>query len=73
MSSKPPSRPETMDRKNRKTFEMSRKIDAARDGAEVMSWVCRSRWKSNMVMYVSVQRSVRTTWCAAWRGRVARS
>jgi hypothetical protein len=37
MSSKPSSRPETMDRKNRKTFEMSRKIDAARDGAEVMS------------------------------------
>jgi len=29
--------------KNRKTFEMPRKIDAAGNGAEVMSWVCRSR------------------------------
>ena len=41
--------PEKISRKNRNTFRMSRKIDAARNGAEVMSWLVRSRWKSNMV------------------------
>jgi hypothetical protein len=36
-------------RKNRKTFRMSRKIDAASKGAELMSRESRIRWKSNMV------------------------
>ena len=41
--------PEKIVRKNRKTFRMSRKIDAARIGAEARSALVRSRWKSNMV------------------------
>jgi hypothetical protein len=36
-------------RKNRKTFRMSRKIDAASKGAELMSRERRIRWKSNIV------------------------
>ena len=36
-------------RKNRKTFRMSRKIDAASRGAELTSRDSRIRWKSNMV------------------------
>jgi hypothetical protein len=36
-------------RKNRKTFRMSRKIDAASRGADLMSRDRRIRWKSNMV------------------------
>ena len=41
--------PEKISRKNRNTFSTSRKIDAARNGAELMSVLVRSRWKSNMV------------------------
>jgi hypothetical protein len=41
--------PLKISRKNRKTFRMSRKIDAARNGAVVTSELVRSRWKSNMV------------------------
>ena len=41
--------PEKICRKNRNTFRMSRKIDAARNGAELMSVEVRIRWKSNMV------------------------
>jgi hypothetical protein len=41
--------PEKIVRKNRKTFRMSRKIEAASSGAELMSVLRRSRWKSNMV------------------------
>jgi len=44
-----PCVPEKISRKNRNTFSTSRKIDAARNGAEVMSALVRSRWKSNMV------------------------
>jgi hypothetical protein len=40
---------EKMVRRSRKTFRMSRKIDAARNGAELMSAERRSRWKSNIV------------------------
>ncbi len=43
------SPPEKISRKNRNTFSTSRKIDAARNGAAVMSLLVRSRWKSNMV------------------------
>ena len=35
--------------RSRKTFRMSRKIQAARSGAALMSLVLRSRWKSNIV------------------------
>ena len=41
--------PEKMARKNRNTFRMSRKIEAASRGAEATSVLRRSRWKSNMV------------------------
>jgi hypothetical protein len=43
------SPPEKISRKNRNTFNTSRKIDAAKRGAELTSVECRSRWKSNMV------------------------
>ena len=43
------SSPEKICRKNRNTFSVSRKIDAASNGAVVMSCECRIRWKSNMV------------------------
>ncbi len=36
-------------RKNRNTFKMSRKIDAASSGAEATSVLVRARWKSNRV------------------------
>ena len=36
-------------RKNRNTFRMSRKIDAASSGAEAASVLARARWKSNSV------------------------
>jgi hypothetical protein len=48
-SSLRPGPPEKISRKNRNTFSTSRKIDAARNGAEVMPALVRSRWKSNMV------------------------
>ena len=38
-----------IDRKNRKTLRMSRKIDAASSGAPRMSFDFRRRWKSNIV------------------------
>ena len=48
--------PEKIRRKNRNTFRMSRKIDAASKGAELMSWDRRSRWKSNMVKAAKIAR-----------------
>jgi len=46
MTAQFPSWLEKMVRRSRKTFRMSRKIDAARNGAELMSAERRSRWKS---------------------------
>jgi hypothetical protein len=40
---------EKIDKKNEKTFRMSRKIDAASRGAELISRERRIRWKSYMV------------------------
>ena len=48
--------PEKIRRKNRKTFRTSRKMDAARKGAEAMSLERRSRWKSNMVKPAKITR-----------------
>ena len=50
--------PEKICRKNRKTFRTSRKIDAARKGAEAMSLERRSRWKSNMVKPAKITRPI---------------
>ena len=43
-------------RKNRNTFKMSRKIDAASSGAALMSFDVRSRWKSNIVKPAKITR-----------------
>ena len=50
------SPPEKICTKNRKTFRTSRKIEAARKGAELMSPERRSRWKSNMVKPAKITR-----------------
>ena len=48
--------PEKICRKNRKTFRMSRKIEAASTGAEARFFPVRSRWKSNMVKPANITR-----------------
>ncbi len=45
-------------RKNKNTFSTSRKIDAAKSGAEFMSFEVRSRWKSNMVNPAKITRPI---------------
>src|SRR3984885_8724549 len=50
------SPPEKISRKNRKTFRMSRKIEAAISGASVTSAFLRTRWKSNMVNRAKITR-----------------
>src|SRR5580658_8191522 len=43
-------------RKNRNTFRMSRKIDAASNGAEATSVLVRARWKSNRMNPAKITR-----------------
>ena len=43
-------------RKNRNTFKMSRKIDAASSGADAASVLVRTRWKSNRVNPAKITR-----------------
>ena len=45
-----------IDSSSRKTFRMSRKIDAASSGAALMSWALRSRWKSYIVKPAKITR-----------------
>jgi hypothetical protein len=47
---------EKIRRKNRNTFRMSRKIDAASSGADLMSFEVRNRWKSTIVKTAKMTR-----------------
>ncbi len=47
---------EKIRKKNRNTFRMSRKIDAASRGADLMSFEVLNRWKSNIVKPAKITR-----------------